>query len=125
MLKRIVLHLARGKDWPDGSDRHGYEIVAPLDDAGTLDSGTWKRERARCRVRRFWGDEPDRFGRLIHKAGGAGGATWRIDYDPARDGDDETGYRLGSHTFRANDYVSIRDDGGVMHTFRVAEVRPA
>ncbi len=125
VLKRIVLHLARGRDFPAGSDRHGYEIVAPLDQAGRLDSAAWKRERSQCRVRRFWGEEPETVGRLVHRAGGAGGATWRIDYDPTTDADDEAGFRLGSHTFRTNDYISIRDDDGVMHTFRVADVRPA
>ena len=29
------------------------------------------------------GDDSDRTGRLVHKPGGKGGATWAIDYDPA------------------------------------------
>jgi hypothetical protein len=29
-LKRIRLHLARSRDFPSGSSRHGYEFVAPL-----------------------------------------------------------------------------------------------
>ena len=31
VLKRIRLNLARSKEFPSGSDEHGYEFVAPLD----------------------------------------------------------------------------------------------
>ena len=30
-FKRIRLNLARSKEFPQGSSRHGYEFVAPLD----------------------------------------------------------------------------------------------
>ena len=36
-LKLIRLNLARSKDFPGGSTRHGYEIVAPLDQDGRID----------------------------------------------------------------------------------------
>ena len=54
-LKRIRLQLARSKEFPSGSARHGYEIVAPLDDQGHIDAEEWNRQRAACQVRRFWG----------------------------------------------------------------------
>ncbi len=124
MLHRITLHLARTRDFPEGSTRHGYEITAPLDSAGHLDSIAWCSRRAQCRVRRFWPGEPDRWGVLTHRHGGAGGATWVIDYDKDRSDDDESGYRLDTHTFRTGDYVSIRDSDGDLNTFRVAAVQP-
>jgi hypothetical protein len=34
-LKLIRLELARTPDFPEGSRRHGYEFVAPLDSTGT------------------------------------------------------------------------------------------
>jgi hypothetical protein len=34
-LNRIVLNLARSKEFPDGSSRHGYDFIAPLGLAGT------------------------------------------------------------------------------------------
>ncbi len=34
VLKRIRLNLARSKEFPSGSDEHGYEFVAPLDADG-------------------------------------------------------------------------------------------
>jgi len=53
MLHHITLHLARCKEYPEGSPNSGYEIVAPLDATGMLDSAEWKEKRDQCRVRRF------------------------------------------------------------------------
>ncbi len=125
MLKKISLRLARSPEHPEGSDRHGYDIIAPLDAAGRLDSEAWRDLRDRCRVRRIWAGEPDRHGRLVHRPGGADGATWFIDYDDRSRLDDEAGFRLDKHVLIEGEYVSIRDDDGDMHTFRVRHVGPA
>jgi hypothetical protein len=123
-LKRIRLNLARSKEFPSGSARHGYEFVAPLDADGHIDPELWRKYRDHCRVRRFWGGEEE-VGRLVHKPGGPEHARWVFDYDESSDQDDEAGYRLGAHAFRPGEYVSIRDEGGEMHTFQVVSVEPA
>jgi hypothetical protein len=119
----ITLHLARTPGHPEGSTQHGYELRAPLDATGHIDAEAWQESRELCRVRRFWAGEPDRHGWLVHRAGGAGGATWCIDYDDAESEDDEFGYRLDNHRFVAGDYVSIRDTGGELLPFRIASVK--
>lgn len=124
-LKRITLHLARSKEHPNGSAAHGYEFIAPLDSAGHLDAGGWAANRAKCRVRRFWAAEELDLGHLIHRGGAQKGGSWAFTYDIAGDEDDEAGYRFGMHSFNPGDYVSIRDDDEVMHTFVVAMVEPA
>lgn len=124
-LHRILLNLARSKEHPDGSARHGYDIVAPLDSHGRLDASAWREARAACRVRRFWAGEKEEIGHLVHRPGGAGGATWTFDYNPAASDDDEAGYRLGEHVFAPGEYVSVRDEDGVTHTFKVVSVTPA
>jgi hypothetical protein len=48
-----------------------------------------------------------------------------FDYDETADYDDEAGYRFASHAFRPGEYVSIRDEDGDLHTFRVISVEPA
>jgi hypothetical protein len=53
-LKRIRLNLARSPGHPAGSERDGYEFVAPLDTAGHIDQELWRKHRDHCRVRRFW-----------------------------------------------------------------------
>ena len=124
-FKRIRLVLARSKEFPDGSIYHGYEFVAPLDANAHIDAGQWKKDHSHCRVRRFWKDEDDQVGFLVHRPGGPEHARWMFDYNPKRADDDESGYRFGAHAFRVGEYVTIRDSDDVQHTFRVASVEPA
>lgn len=117
-LSKIVLHLARDKGFPEGSRRHGYEIVAPLDASSHIDAAGWRSARDRCRIRRFWAGE-DEFGRLVHTRGG----SWAFHYDDSEDpADDEVGYRFADHAFEIGEYVSIRDEDGDVKTFRVVSV---
>lgn len=123
-LKRIRLNLARSKEFPEGSARHGYEFVAPLDAREHIDVEQWRAHRGHCGVKRFWGGEEE-VGKLVHKPGGAEHARWVFDYDDSAEDDDEAGYRFGAHAFRVGEYVSIRDEDGAMHTFVVASVEAA
>ena len=125
LLKRIRLNLARSKEFPQGSGNHGYEFVAPLDANGRIEPTLWKKYREHCGVRRFWEGEDDEIGRLVHKPGGAEHARRIFDYDETAEDDDEAGYRFGDHAFRNGEYVSIRDEDGVLHTFQVVSVEPA
>jgi hypothetical protein len=124
-FKRIRLNLARSKEFPQGSARHGYEFVAPLDGNAHIDVEQWKRDRAHCRVRRFWEGEEDQIGLVVHKPGGPEHGRWVFDYDRTAEEDDESGYRFGTHAFRPGEYVSIRDEDGDMYTFQVGSVEAA
>lgn len=121
-LRKIVLHLARQKGFPEGSSRHGYDFVAPLDESGKIDPAAWRDVRTACIVHRFWADEPVMRGLLVHKPGGRAGATWAFDYDRGSDDDDEAGFRFGDHVFAPGEYVSVRDEDGELRAFRVASV---
>jgi hypothetical protein len=118
-LKHIRLQLARSKEFPAGSARHGYDIVAPVDKHGHIDLELWRKHRGACRVRRFWGHEEDAVGHLVHKPGGTEHARWAFEYGPGAAEDDEAGFRLDAHTFSPGEYVSIQDHGGELHTFVV------
>ncbi len=122
VLHRIVLHAARSKQFPEGSIRHGFEIVAPLTESGRIDLDSWKTHRGLCTVHRFWGDEAPLRGQLAHRPGGAGGATWAFEYGPQRDVENESGYRFGDHFFRVGEYVSIREPDSELLTFKVVSV---
>jgi hypothetical protein len=124
MMYVVTLQLARTPTHPDGHPGCGYEIHAPLDLRLHLDPKAWQRSRDKCRVRRFWAGEADRYGWLVHRAGGSGGATWCIDYDDTRTADDEPGFRLDGHRFGAGEYVSIRSaEDGALLPFRVASLK--
>lgn len=115
-LKQIRLELARDKDFPNGSRRHGYLLVAPLDNMDRIQPDEWKQERERCRVARFWGSDEHELGHLVRKPGG----SWAFHYDIHGDpDDDEAGYRFGDERFRPGEYVSIREHDGETRTFRV------
>lgn len=116
-LKTIRLELARNPDFPEGSAAHGYDLKAPLDAEGHLDAEAWRRQRAECRVRRFWAGEGDRNGELIHTRQG-----WALSYEPG-DADDEAIYKLDRHLFRTGEYVTITEPDGDSHTFRIASVK--
>jgi hypothetical protein len=123
-LKQIRLELARSKEFPSGSPRHGYYLVAPLDAKGHIDPDEWRKHQQECRVRRFWENEEDAIGLLVHRPGGAEHARWMFDYGTGGDEDPDAGYRFGAHRFAAGEYVSISDHGGDPHTFKVALVEP-
>jgi hypothetical protein len=120
MLRRVRLELARDHDFPNGSKDRGYDFIAPLDDKGHIDAAAWRELRERCRVRRFWAHESDEVGHIVHKRGGAWAFHYDIHGDPAHD---EAGYRLERHTFIPGEYVSIKEQDGVLRTFRVISVR--
>ncbi|MEH2488708.1 hypothetical protein [Bradyrhizobium sp. AZCC 2230] len=122
-LNRILLHLARSREFLDGSSRHGYDFIAPLDAQGHIDPVLWKKYRDYCRVRRFW-DGEDEVGRLVHKPGGADRARWVFGYSEDEDGDDEAGYRFEAHAFWPGEYVSISGQDRKLNTFRVVTVDP-
>lgn len=118
-LFQIRLELARDPDFPAGSNHHGYEFVAPLDEQDHIAPDEWQKHRDECRVKRFWGDLEDEVGHLVRKPGGG----WAFHYDVTGDvDDDETGYRFQSHAFALGEYVSINEHDDVMRTFRVVSV---
>ncbi len=122
-LNRILLNLARSREFPYGSPRHGYDFIAPLDAEGHIDPLLWKKYRDYCRVRRFWEGEEDEVGRLVHKPGGAEHARWVFDYNSDEE-DDEAGYKFGVHAFLPGEYVSLSGQDGKRHTFLVVAVDP-
>ena len=117
-LKAIRLELARSQEFPDGSAAHGYVMKAPLGPDGHLDPKAWKTQRALCTVRRFWGDQEEELGQLVHTAG----RRWAFSYVPDDDADNEPIFRLDSHVIRQGEYLSITEHDGIERTFRVASV---
>ena len=117
-LKQIRLELARTKEFPEGSRKHGYEFVAPLDEDGRLDMEEWKKYGQACIVHRFWGNEDDEQGQLVHTARGG----WAFSYEPG-DADDEPIFKFDRHTFKEGEYVGITEHDGVTRPFRVVWLR--
>ena len=119
-FRRIHLELAREPSHPQGSRQIGYDLAAPLDHDNRLAADLWKKHRDHCRVRRFVEGQDDLHGRLARQPGG----SWFLDFDPARDSDDQQGFRLEEERFLPGEYVSIGDEHGAMRTYVVVSVEP-
>jgi len=117
-VKKIRLELARTKGFPEGSSHHGYEFVAPLTADGHLDEAAWKAHKAECTVRRFWADEDDEHGHLVHVRG-----RWLFDYDGTSDEEDEPIFKLDRHTLVEGEYITITEHDGEMLPFKVVKVK--
>jgi len=116
-LYTVRMELARNPGFPDGSSARGYELHVPLTEDGHLDVEGWRARRKDCSVRRFWQDEPDQHGELVHGRHG-----WAFSYAPGED-DDEPVFKLGTHLFQVGEYVTVRETDGESLTFRVVSVR--
>jgi hypothetical protein len=119
-LARVRLELGRIEGFPDGSSQHGYEFVAPLTKDGHIDPSEWSAHKDRCRVRRFWGPEPEENG-LLKRHGQHG---WYFDYPAHPSEEDEPFFRLDRHHLSSGAYVSITEHDGVQRPFKVVEITP-
>jgi hypothetical protein len=118
-FRLVRLHLAREQGHPEGDAAHGYDILTPLREDGSIDVDGYKAQPSACRVRRFRPGEDDAIGHLVHGPGGA----WLIEYDGAAATGEERGFHFRDERFHVGEYVSIREDDQQMHTFKVWEVR--
>ncbi|MHA1535955.1 MAG: hypothetical protein ACTSUD_00230, partial [Alphaproteobacteria bacterium] len=84
---------------------------------GHLDMEEWKDVGQACIVHRFWGNEDDETGQLVHH-----GKGWAFSYEPGED-DDEPIFRFDKHVFKDGEYVSVTEHDGVSRPFRVAWIR--
>lgn len=119
-LYQIILRLARNPGFPDGDNKQGYTIVAPLDAQDRLDAAEWRLHREVCKVVRFKpGENKDADGMLTHS-----GSHWFFHYDEEREGDDEPVYRLGDHRLAVGDYLTVHESDGQSLTYKVTQRTP-
>ena len=118
-LTRVVMRLGRNPDagFPDGDNDQGYVVVAPLDKDGRLDLDLWRANKADCTVDRFSPAPAEKAdGWLTHR-----GSHWFFHYDEEGEGPDEPVYRLGDHTLRLGDYLTIHEADGDDLTYKITE----
>ena len=119
-LMKVRLELARNKDYPEGSNRHGYEFNAPLTEDGHISKQEWNEHASDCTVKRFWGDEDEEHGHLIHL-----GDRWMFHYAGTEPDEDEPIFRMSAHRFVPDEYISITEHDGEQRTFQVVSVVPS
>jgi hypothetical protein len=119
-LNRIRLELARTAEFPTGSTWHGYEFIAPLSGDGHVDGQVWARMKELCHVTRFWGDDTEERGQLVHTARG-----WCFKYSGAENGGVESFFKLDRHRFTPGGCVTITERDGRQYPFRIVAITPA
>ena len=120
-MATVLLALAAGPGFPDGSPEHRYEIELALDASGRPDGAAWAADPAPWRARRITpaaapaeGDvqfEPDH--------------GWSIRfYGAAADGPDapETRFDPGPDPVRPGEYVTVTEPDGTQFAYRVVAV---
>ncbi len=120
MLSRITLRLARnpGTEFPNGDDRHGYVLIAPLDGKNYIDVAEWKQHPDLCTILHFKPDFPAPLHGLLRRRGD----SWYFDYDDESSDDDEPVFKLGRHPFLVGEYVTVTDENNRPLTYRIEEV---
>jgi hypothetical protein len=116
-FRQIRIELAREPGHPEGDADVAYLIVAPLDADDRIDSTLWREHREACRIARLRPDRQDDHGHLVHRQGGG----WVFHYDAEANRPDGIGLHFAEERFISGEYVSI-NDGGKVHTYRVASV---
>jgi hypothetical protein len=117
---RIRLELARGPHHPEGSHRIGYELTLPLETNGRLAVSVFRELPELCTIHRQREDSDERVGTLKHHRGD----HWVFAYG-APNALEENLPRFGQHRFQVGDYISVLDDHGHDHTYRIVSSVPA
>lgn len=118
---RVRAEAARSRDFPNGSSRHRYEFVLPLDEeSGRFDRALYERAPELCTVHRFWEGQGDAIGEILH----AGRDHWVFSYDPGKR-DDEPIRHFADQVFREGEYLNVSEPNGTAHAFRIVRIEPA
>ena len=117
---RLRLELARSHEFPDGSTRHGYVLILPLDGDGRIDIAAYRKAPELCSLHRFWEGEGDAVGQVVLR----GPRRWAFAYHADR-GDDEPVPYLAEHVFRTGQYLAVREASGQEHVLRIVAAEPA
>lgn len=120
-LTRIVMRLARNPEagFPEGNDRYGYVLVAPVDRAGHLLEAEWRSNKDRCKVVRFTPDDPNDADGWISRRGD----NWYFRYDEEDEGPDEPVFKLGDHRLTLGEYVTVHEADGDSLTYKITETQ--
>jgi len=109
----IRLELARTPEFPEGSVGRAYLLRLPLDASGMIDTTAFETSPQLATVRRYWPNERDKEGYVVHKH-----RNWVFSYAQG-DEDDEALFHLETHPIRLGEFVTITETDGEKLPFRV------
>lgn len=123
--KVIRLELASSWEFPRGSAGRSYLIRLPLTDDGTIDTATLEAQPVRATVRRYWANEPDMLGYLVHTPMGFGiryemnGTKPNGNAEADRHADLKP-FQFGADAIKVGEQIFLTEPDGRQLQFRVA-----
>jgi hypothetical protein len=117
----VILALAAGPGFPDGSPEHRYEIDLALDPAGRPDAAAWAADPQPWRARRILPDAAPEPGDVQYEPDHG----WSIRFfGRAAEGPDapETRFDCGPDPVRPGEHVTVTEPDGAEFAYRVVGV---
>ena len=117
----VILALAAGPGFPEGSPDHRYEVQLALDPGGRPDGAAWLADPEPWRARRFAPGQDPQQGDVQHDPDHG----WFIRfYGAAAEGPDapEARFDCGPDPVRPGEYVTVTEPDGAEYTYRVVGV---
>ena len=117
----VLLALAAGPGFPEGSSDHQFEVTLALDAAGRPDVAAWWADPAPWPARRFAPGKPPAQGDVQHDADH--GWSVRL-FGPEGEGPDapETRLDFGTQPVRPGEHVTVTEPDGSAFAYRVVGV---
>lgn len=123
--KVIRLELASNGEFPRGSAGRSYLIRLPLTDEGAIDSACLDSQPARATVRRYWPNQADMVGYLVHTPMGYAiryemNGTRLSGSSQVNGNSDRSLFRFGADAIRIGEQIFLTEPDGNEARFRVA-----
>ena len=125
--KVIRLELASNWQFPRGSAGRSYLMRLPLGDDGAIDSASLESQPVRATVRRYWPNEADMVGQLVHTGPGyairyeMNGS--RVNGTQFNGSADDRLFQFDVDAIRIGEEVSLTEPDGHVARFRIADIQ--
>jgi hypothetical protein len=124
----IRLELASSWQFPRGSAGRSYLIRLPLTDDGAIDTAALESQPTRATVRRYWPNEADMVGYLVHTPMG-----YAIRYEmnetrlnggsQSNGNSDQRLFQFGAEAIRIGEEMFLTEPDGHQARFRIASLQ--
>ena len=119
--KIVRLELASSWQFPRGSAGRSYLIRLPLTEQGAIDTAALANQPMRATVRRYWPNEADMVGRLVHTSMG-----FAIQYEHGSARLNHCGqhfYQFGAEAIEAGEEIFLTELDGHQVRYRIADLQ--